>query len=163
MQFLPATPAHLPQIMSWFADADSTRIWGGWQFRFPFTPDSFASDVQLNERPSYVLADEPGAILGFGQVYARVGRCHFGRLAVAPAMRGQGLGTALLRALAHAGQREMGTTEFSLFVSRQNVRAENLYRRLGFARAEYPEAGMPDDYVYMVAGPGCLDGAAPPH
>jgi ribosomal protein S18 acetylase RimI-like enzyme len=150
MQLLPATSSHLPEIMSWFGDADSTRIWGGWQFRFPFTPDSFAADVQLAERPSHVLTDA-GAVRGFGQVYLRVGRCHFGRLAVAPDARGQGLGTRLLFALAEMGQRELGVPEYSLFVSRQNVQAERLYRRLGFAHMDYPEAGVPEDYAYMVA------------
>jgi ribosomal protein S18 acetylase RimI-like enzyme len=150
MPLLPATQAHLPEIMSWFADADSVRIWGGWQFRFPFTPESFAADVQLAERPSYVLKDA-GAVQGFGQVYLRVGRCHFGRLAVAPDARGQGLGTRLLLALTEEGQRELDVPEYSLFVSRQNVQAEKLYRRLGFVHADYPEAGVPEDYAYMVA------------
>ena len=85
--------------MSWFPDADSTRIWGGWQFRFPFTSESFAADVQLIERPSFVLVDVD-AVVGFGQVYLRVGRCHFGRLVIAPDARGRGLGTRLLVALA---------------------------------------------------------------
>lgn len=151
MTLLPATAAHLPDIMSWFPGADSTRIWGGWQFRFPFTPETFAADVQLTERPSYVLIDQADVVLGFGQIYLRVGRCHFGRLAVAPDRRGQGLGTALLRVLAEQGQRAFGAAEYSLFVSRQNAQAEKLYRRLGFVHAPYPEAGVPDDYAYMVA------------
>lgn len=124
MPLLPAAQSHLPEIMSWFPDADSTRIWGGWQFRFPYTPESFAADVQLAERPSYVLTDA-GAVLGFGQVYLRVGRCHFGRLAVAPDTRGQGLGTRLLFALAEAGQRELGVPEYSLFVCARMCRRKN--------------------------------------
>lgn len=150
MRLLPATADHLPELMTWFPDAETLRIWGGWQFRFPFTPESFAVDAQLAGRPSYVLLKDE-AMLAFGQVYLRAERIHFGRLAVAPPARGRGYGTSLLRALAAEGKELFGERELSLFVSRQNEEAARLYRRQGFAPAVYPEDGVPDDYAYMVA------------
>jgi ribosomal protein S18 acetylase RimI-like enzyme len=145
-------PVRLPELATWFDDADSLRTWGGTTFRFPFTPESFREDSKVDEIASFSLAED-GSLAAFGQCYVRIERCHFGRLAVSPHRRGQGLGTRLVRELAAWGLREFGERELSLFVNRSNIDAIRLYRRLGFGDADYPEpTPLMANSIYMVAG-----------
>ena len=145
-----ATASHLLQMMSWFPSAESCRIWGGPEFRFPFTAETFQADCQPPERHSFALLEAGGVLCGFGQYYLRAGRCHLARLAIAPACRGRGFGTRLIELLAHAGKAALGVEQCSLFVSAANTSALALYQRLGFTRADYPEGpGVPGAY-YLV-------------
>jgi ribosomal protein S18 acetylase RimI-like enzyme len=152
LQLIKATETHALQIMPWFPDEHSCRVWGGPAFRFPFTPETFLTDSKLADLPSYVLIRDPAELCAFGQFYLRAGRCHLGRLAVAPAQRGRGLGTQLIRMLVQEGTKTLGVTETSLFVHITNTSALALYQRLGFTCASYPEPGhmLPDSY-YMIA------------
>ena len=145
-------PAQLPELMSWFDDAASLRAWGGTEFRFPFTPATFRQDSKVDEIASFALAADDGALAAFGQCYLRIERCHFGRLAVSPRRRGQGLGTRLIRELTDWGMARFGKRSLSLFVNRANVDAERLYRRLGFRDSAYPEpTPLMANSIYMIA------------
>ena len=143
-----AAPPHLLEIMSWFPSRESCQIWGGPEFRFPFTAQSFHADCHL-ELPSRVLLDGGGMLCGFGQYYLRARRCHLARLAIAPSLRGRGLGTLLIELLSDAGKAALGVEYCSLFVSIANTNAMALYERLGFARAAYPGDPIPGCH-YMV-------------
>jgi ribosomal protein S18 acetylase RimI-like enzyme len=146
-----ATRAHLRQMMDWFPSAQSVLLWGGTEFRFPFTEDSFAQDCMLERVPSFVLIDDLGELHAFGQCYRRCDRCHLGRLAIAPSRRGQGIGTRLVRELAAQGSRVLAVTECSLFVSPLNPRARALYERLGFRCTRYPDDSYDASaYDYMI-------------
>ena len=152
VRFARFDPAQLPELAGWFDDAGSLRTWGGTPFRFPFTPETFREDSKVDEIASFSLAGD-GALAAFGQCYLRIGRCHFGRLAVSPHRRGQGLGTRLICELAAWGLGEFGPRELSLFVNRSNVDAIRLYRRLGFADSVYPEpTPFMANSIYMIAG-----------
>jgi ribosomal protein S18 acetylase RimI-like enzyme len=142
IQLIEATEAHVPQIMTWFPTEDSCRVWGGPEFRFPFTAETFLADSKLTSMPSYALVRESAEVCGFGQFYLRVARCHLSRLAVAPAYRGQGLGTQLIEMLLQEGKKTLGVTQGSLFVHVTNTSAIALYERLGFIRSPYPEPGV---------------------
>jgi ribosomal protein S18 acetylase RimI-like enzyme len=151
VKFARFDPAQLPELAAWFEDADSLRTWGGTPFRFPFTPETFREDSKVDEIASFALG-AAGTLAAFGQCYLRNERCHFGRLAVSPERRGQGLGTRLVRELAAWGLGEFGPRELSLFVNRSNVGAIRLYRRLGFADSVYPEpTPFMTNSIYMVA------------
>ena len=145
-------PARLPELMTWFPDAEQCRIWGG-DFRFPFTLESFREDSRIDEIASWSLVGDDGALSAFGQCYVRLERCHFGRLAVSPKMRGGGLGTRLIRELTAWGLAEFGDRELSLFVNLNNERAQHLYLRLGFHEVLYPGELSPfmANSRYMVA------------
>jgi ribosomal protein S18 acetylase RimI-like enzyme len=153
VQLVSATRAHALQIMPWFSTHHDCTVWGGPQFRFPFTIESFLVDSKLETVPSYALIQASTEICGFGQFYPRAGRCHLGRLAIAPGLRGRGLGTRLIEMLLSEGTRQLGVTQSSLFVHVTNTAAMALYERLGFTRAPYPEKGLglPNSH-YMVAG-----------
>ncbi len=92
-------------------------------------------------------------MVGFGQYYRNRGRCRLARLVVAPAVRGQGVGRRMILELIRIGLADVGATECSLVVLRDNLSAIQCYRSLGFADAEYPdwEEHLPDA-LYMVRG-----------
>ena len=152
MIFQRFDPARLPELMTWFPDAEQCRTWGG-DFRFPFTPESFREDSRIDEIASWSLVADDAALAAFGQCYVRVERCHFGRLAVSPSMRGSGLGTQLIRELTAWGLGEFGDRELSLFVNQDNERAHLLYLRLGFREVPYPGERSPfmANSRYMIA------------
>jgi ribosomal protein S18 acetylase RimI-like enzyme len=139
MEFRRFDVSRLPELMTWFGDATELRAWGGAEFRFPFTPASFREDSRVDEIASFQLVGDDDSLAAFGQCYLRIGRCHFGRLGVSPARRGQGLGSRLIRELAGWGLAELGPRELSLFVSCDNASARRLYLRLGFREMPYPE------------------------
>ena len=144
--------AQLPELMSWFPDSRACTVWGGPSFRFPFSAETFREDTRLDSLSTWALMGDEGQFAGFGQYYRRVGRCHLGRLAIAPALRGRGLGSTLVHELGRIGAADLGVDSYSLFVLPGNERAMRLYKRLGFSAAPYPEPSpMFEDCIYMVA------------
>jgi ribosomal protein S18 acetylase RimI-like enzyme len=146
------TAAHLRQMMSWFADAQACRLWGGTEFRYPFTEETFVADSRCESLPSYSLLGDGDRLLGFGQYYDRRGRCHLSRLAISPDHRGQGLGTQLIAQLVELGAPVLHADQCSLFVARTNPAAARLYARLGFVIVPYPDDSLPLAGIdYMIA------------
>src|SRR5437868_648418 len=159
MKLAPATDKQVLEIMQWFPDRRSCQMWGGPQFRFPFTVSTFLEDTRSRELPSFALLAADDRLLGFGQYYPRVGRCHLGRLVISPLSRGEGLGRWLIGGLVEIGAQRLGVAECSLFVAPENASAIRLYQRLGFVPSAYPE----DDpnvasFIYMVASAAGLTG-----
>jgi len=152
MKLLEAALEHLREMMGWFPDVAACRAWGGPEFRFPFTEATFLEDCRWESLASWALVKDDGALLGFGQFYLRAGRCHLGRLVISPAHRGRGLGHRLVGGLAELGCRRLGLTECSLFVVPENRVAVELYEKLGFRLAPYPEEGPGlEGFEYRVA------------
>jgi RimJ/RimL family protein N-acetyltransferase len=144
-------PALLPELMAWFPDADALRVWGGPEFRFPFTPETFRADSKIDEIDSWSIVADDGTLAAFGQCYLRIERCHFGRVSVSPRMRSHGLGTRLFREMTRWGLGQFGDRELSLFVHRDNEAAHRLYLRLGFHDMPYPDPKFLTDCYYMIA------------
>lgn len=136
--------------MRWFPDAQSTRTWGGPEFRFPFTRHSFAEDMHWGRMASYSICSAADELAAFGQLYERFGRINLARLVVDPALRGAGLGRRLVRCLLDKGETGFDCDEFSLFVYRDNVAALSCYQSEGFRITDYPD-GMPliDECYYL--------------
>lgn len=144
--------AQLPELMQWFPDEVSLRTWGGPHCRHPFDERTFREDSKVDELPTWSLVASDGSLCAFGQYYLRVGRCHLGRLAVAPVWRGRGMGRRLVQELCRIGAPDLGTREFSLFVYDSNTVALRLYRSLGFVAVPYPEPSRGlEGMLYMVA------------
>lgn len=158
LRLRPFQSRELRELMSWFPDGPACRTWGGPEFRYPFTEDTFREDARVQELASWSMVDGDGTLCAFGQYYARLGRCHLGRLAVAPALRGRGIGSTLVREMARRGLAELRADSCSLFVLPGNERAARLYGRLGFVARPYPEPSpLFDQCTYMVA-PGLAFG-----
>jgi len=147
-----ATKDDLVAMMGWFPDCQSCRIWGGPDFRYPFSEQSFQEDSRFEVVPSYVYVTDR-TLIGFGQYYRRARRCHVSRLAVSPTLRGNGWGSQLLSALIDLGSAALRVDQCSLFVSADNQPAARLYKRLGFEEAPYPgpEPAI-HNVLYLIAG-----------
>lgn len=139
LRLVPASDEHLAELMTWFADRESTALWGGPHFRHPFTEATFREDAYWGRMPALALVGPGGELFAFGQFYLRAGRCQLARLAVSPARRRQGLGARLVREIAAEGCRRLAVDECSLFVAETNEPATRLYRKLGFVEAPLPD------------------------
>jgi len=149
LRLLRAGEDHVLRMMAWFPDRESCQVWGGRDFRFPFTAQSFLADVRLAELPSYAMM-KASDLYGFGQYYLRSGRCHLARLAVAPMHRGGGCGTWMIQHLMRLGTKELQVKECSLYVNTGNTAALALYERLGFERASHPEVNAESSSSYFM-------------
>jgi ribosomal protein S18 acetylase RimI-like enzyme len=87
-------------------------------------------EVRTAIRDSTVLKALRGTRL-VGSVRGRLlgDTCEIGRLAVAPDLQGNGIGTALVRAIEH---RFPGAARFELFTGNRSEANLRLYRRLGY-------------------------------
>ena len=142
--------ADVLELMSWFPDAHSVAIWGGPEFRFPFTRESFIEDCRFAIMNSYCLRDPSARMAAFGQLYSRHDRAHLARLITHPARRREGAGRRLITMIIDAARRFGGHTEASLFVYRDNEPAYRCYRALGFSVQEYPDDAAMKDKCYFL-------------
>lgn len=145
-----ASKADLRELMSWFDSAEATNTWAGPKFRFPFTLKTFLADCRWRAFDSFVLRREDGDLLAFGQIGTRYKRCHFARLVVNPANRGQGMGKALLSNLMAEARARYRIDEFGLFVYRHNAAALACYQSLGFVVTDYPDDAPLGDLCYYL-------------
>ncbi len=134
-----ATDADIERLMTWFPDARSVAVWGGPEFRYPFTPASFREDCRIGLLASHSLYDPSGELVAFGQSYERDGRGHLARLVTDPEMRRTGAGRRLIEMIIAVLEARNGYDEYSLFVFRDNEPAYRCYLSLGFVVREYPD------------------------
>jgi len=125
--------------MRWFPDQDSVSRWGSPNTRYPLKVESFLLDMYWGKISSRIALHTDGRLLGFGQFYPKLERCHLARLIIGPAFRGQGLGFRFIAALMRYGSEQLGAEAFSLFVMADNKPALGCYKNLGFKVAAYPE------------------------
>lgn len=146
----PLVDAEITEIMTWFASAESVNIWGGPNFRFPFTGETFREDCRLDLMQSWVLRNAHGQLAAFGQAYERYGRGHLARLVSNPSLRRQGAGRKLIEMILALLEDTLAYDEYSLFVFRDNVPAYHCYLSLGFVVQDYPEdAPMPEKCYFL--------------
>ena len=145
-----ATGKDIEELMRWFPDAQSVAIWGGPDFRFPFTCRTFAEDCGLGAMRSFALEDDVGSMVAFGQYYYRDGRGHLARLVTRPDKRRLGYGARLIEQLIGVVATEGKAAEVSLFVYRDNEPANRCYRSLGFREHRYPsDAPLKEDCFFL--------------
>jgi ribosomal protein S18 acetylase RimI-like enzyme len=141
------------EIMGWFPDKESVVRWGSPYTRYPLKDDTFLGDIYWDRISSRVARSENDQLLGFGQFYPKLGRCHLARLVINPEFRRRGLGEKFIAALMEHGAEELETRKFSLYVMTANRPAYNCYRRLGFELATYPDGDAQlENCVFMTAG-----------
>ena len=148
-----ARSTNIDALMPWFTDEASTAIWGGPQFRYPFTRESFHEDCHWHDIATFVQQDATGLMVGFGQLYERSNRIHLARISVSPEHRGCGIGRVLVQALLDEGPRMFELPEYSLFVRKDNPVACKLYSSMGFVRSEFPVGAPMQDICYYMTRP----------
>lgn len=148
----PLRAGHLDQVVALEAQV-SPRGW---------SRQVFANELAARDARRYVVAladDEPPAVVGYGGIQVHVDEAHVTTLTVAVAQRRRGIATAMLAALLwHA--RHHGARSATLEVRSDNVAAQRLYARFGFAPVGVRPAyyASTDDALIMWAHD--VDGAA---
>jgi ribosomal protein S18 acetylase RimI-like enzyme len=150
MRLTQPSDKNIIELMSWFSSEDELSIWSGPNFRYPFDLSTFKSDLNLNNLKSFSLMSSEGDFLAFGQYYLRLGRCHLARLVVNPSFRGQGIASHLISQLSILGKSDLSTDSCSLFVLGHNESAIQVYTKLGFSMADYPEKIPLENCLFMV-------------
>jgi ribosomal protein S18 acetylase RimI-like enzyme len=143
--------ADLTELMTWFETGANCEIWGGPNFEFPFTTETFRRDTRWASVDSFSFDDDLGRLLGFGQIHEKIGRIHITRIVIRRGERGAGLGSTLLNGLLEKGAERFPGKEYSLYVNKDNDGALSCYRKAGFSVVERPleDAGF-DDCIFMV-------------
>jgi len=145
-----ATESDIDELMGWFANERAVRVWGGPNFRCPFSRETFHADVHWRDMASYCVRDTQMRFIAFGQFYVRYDRINFARLIVHPDVRGSGVGKQLLSMLMGASRPVFDLAEYSLFVFKDNTPALACYQSMGFVIQEYPaEMPMADTCYYL--------------
>lgn len=139
--------------MGWFPNEDAIRTWGGPDFAFPFSPDTFRRDLHWPDMASFSLLSPANEFAAFGQAYERIGRINLARLVVNPELRGKGVGQRLVRMLMACAADLMPLAEFSLFVYRDNAAALQCYQSVGFEVNEYPHEHVLKEQCYYLTRP----------
>lgn len=147
---LPSVAEDIDELMGWFRSRDDVEIWGGPEFRYPFTRQTFLEDINWGRMRTFSLTDPAGEFVAFGQVYKRKGRIHLARLIAHPGRRRQGVGKRLIRMLMAEGRRVYRRDDYSLFVFRGNRAAYDCYRSLGFVVSDYPDDTPYADVCYFL-------------
>jgi len=146
----PLADAEIDEVMTWFPDEQAVDTWGGPNFRFPFTAESFREDCRLELMRSSVLRNANGQLAAFGQAYERDGRGHLARLVSNPELRRQGAGKQLIEMIIAQLEERYAYDEYSLFVYRHNTPAYRCYLSLGFVVQDYPDdAPMPEKCYFL--------------
>ena len=122
-------------------------------YSHPWTRGNFIDSLAAGYLAEVLVDQEAGIIIGYFVAMPGVDELHLLNVTVAPAWQCRGHGQYLLQAvLALAGQRRLASVW--LEVRQGNLRAQALYRRLGFAesgvrRGYYPAAVGREDAVVM--------------
>lgn len=155
MRFRQAVTTDISKLMQWIDSAASCNIWGGPTFEYPFTFDTFQRDMKWSSIDSYSLVDEQDELIGFGQLYEKLNRCHLARIIINPERRGNRHSTTLLTSLIDEGRKSHPEKECSLYVYKHNTVALHCYRGMGFRDYSLPaeDTGF-DDCIFMVLKPG---------
>ena len=129
----PADPRDLSTVLAWIHSPEDLRLWGGPLLTYP--PDEVKTwrEICADEYNTFALVDPAGSLVGFGQTFPRLpDTVHLGRIILSPAVRGQGLGRVLVRALINSALEQFHPAVITLNVYSANLPAVQLYRSLGF-------------------------------
>ena len=120
-------------------------------FARPWSRESFRQELTRNAVARYLVADEDGQILGYAGAWVILDESHITNIAVREDARGRGLGklTAdLLQILSN-----LGASYATLEVRVSNIRAQNLYKSMGFVsvgkRKRYYEDNNEDAFLMV--------------
>ena len=151
MKLRSAINKDLLTIANWIPDEKSCRFWAGPGINYPFTLHGLKKDINYSRSNTFSLFDNPGNLLGFGQIIEKKDYLHLARLITSPIHRGKGYGTILCQELIKRGKTKFGDRPFSLNVHARNENALSLYLKLGFTPMNKPTGlTATTDNVYMV-------------
>ena len=121
-------------------------------FARPWSRESFRQELTRNAVARYLVAEEEGKILGYAGAWVILDESHITNIAVLEEARGRGIGRKLTSGLLQILS-NLGAVYATLEVRVSNVRAQNLYKSLGFIsvgkRKRYYEDNNEDAYLMV--------------
>jgi RimJ/RimL family protein N-acetyltransferase len=132
------TTSDIPRLLSWIDGPEALALWSGKGFTWPLDEAQLVAHAASASPTQRIWAVHaaPDEVVGHVELLVdpvhRVGR--LGRVLVAPAARGRGLGAATVRAALRVAFDERGMHRVGLGVFTHNPAAIRLYERLGFVR-----------------------------
>ena len=121
-------------------------------FARPWSRESFRHELTRNKVARYLVAEENGQVLGYAGAWVILDESHITNIAVREDARGRGLGRRLTADLLQILS-NLGAGYATLEVRVSTVRAQNLYRSLGFVsvgkRKRYYEDNGEDAFLMV--------------
>ena len=121
-------------------------------FPTPWSRDSFRQELERNVAARYLVAEKDGQVIGYAGAWIILDESHITNIAIEESRRGLGYGRALTTALMQYLS-NLGAAYATLEVRRSNLRAQNLYKSLGFVelgvRKRYYEDNREDALIMV--------------
>jgi RimJ/RimL family protein N-acetyltransferase len=143
VQLMPIEPQHLAPIRSWVSSYEEMVQWSGpWNFDFPLDEPQLARffltealDGGLKRRQFVAVgpnSQSPVGQIGFSRIWPKTQAAHLGPVIVDPALRGQGVGSQMMREILRLGFQQMHLHRIELVVFDFNQAAIACYESAGF-------------------------------
>lgn len=134
------------------ADLDAVTAIEAATFPTPWSKDSFRQELERNVAARYLVAEKDGRVIGYAGAWVILDESHITNIAIEESQRGSGYGRVLTQALMQY-LANLGAAYATLEVRKSNIRAQNLYKSLGFiqlgVRKRYYEDNQ-EDALLMV-------------
>ena len=131
-------------------DLDAVAAIEAATFPTPWSRDSFRQELERNVAARYLVAEMEGQVIGYAGAWIILDESHITNIAIEESRRGLGYGRALTTALMQYLS-NLGAAYATLEVRRSNLRAQNLYKSLGFVelgvRKRYYEDNREDALI----------------
>ena len=102
-------------------------------FSMPWSEKDFVYEMTENKVARYLVIEEAGEIIAFAGAHIILDQAHVTNIAVRQDCRGRGLGRMITYALMQYAS-SLGAEYLTLEVRQSNVKAQNLYKSLGFVK-----------------------------
>ena len=102
-------------------------------FSTPWYEKDFVYEMTENKVARYLVIEEAGEIVAFAGAHIILDQAHVTNIAVRQDCRGRGLGRMITRSLMQYAS-NLGAEYLTLEVRQSNVKAQNLYKSLGFVK-----------------------------
>ena len=102
-------------------------------FSMPWSEKDFVYEMTENKVARYLVIEEAGEIIAFAGAHIILDQAHVTNIAVRQDCRGRGLGRMITYALMQYAS-NLGAEYLTLEVRQSNVKAQNLYKSLGFVK-----------------------------
>ena len=133
-------------------DLDAVAAIEAATFPTPWSRDSFRQELERNVAARYLVAEKDGQVIGYAVAWIILDESHITNIAIEESRRGLGYGRALTTALMQYLS-NLGAAYATLEVRRSNLRAQNLYKSLGFVelgvRKRYYEDNREDALIMV--------------
>ena len=133
-------------------DLDAVAAIEAATFPTPWSRDSFRQELERNVAARYLVAEKDGQVVGYAGAWIILDESHITNIAIEESRRGFGYGRALTTALMQYLS-NLGAAYATLEVRRSNLRAQNLYKSLGFVelgvRKRYYEDNREDALIMV--------------